>query len=84
MFNIDRYLQKFSKNLNSLESDKKKIVDIINKNTNLKLEVSSIEIKNYVVIVETTRVGKSQLFINKNKILGEISGCVGTKISDIK
>ncbi len=61
MFNIDKYLQKFSKGISTLELNKKKIIEIINKYTNLNVDLSTIEIKDYKIIVDTTRVGKNQM-----------------------
>lgn len=84
MFNIDKYLQKFSKGISNLEFNKNKIVDVINKYTNINIDKSKIEIKDYKIFVETNVVGRSQIFINKNKILNEINSFTDTKVIDIK
>ncbi len=83
MFNIDKYLQKFSKGISTLELNKKKIIEIINKHTNLSVDANTIEIKDYKIIVDTTRVGKNQLFLKKSKILEEVKQAVGVTIVDI-
>lgn len=84
MFNIDKYLQRFSKGIDSLEFNKAKIVEIINKYTNLKIDSSNVEIKDYIVVVNTSAVGKNQIFIYKKKILDEINSIISTKVVDIK
>jgi hypothetical protein len=72
MFNIEQYLKRFSKNLSSVEDNKSKVIEIINKYSKIKTTFSDIEIKNYIVFVKTNAVGKNQLFLNKTKILEEI------------
>ncbi len=84
MFNIDKYLQKFSKGISNLEFNKSKIIEVINKYTNINIDKSKIEIKDYKIFIETNAVGKSQIFINKNKILNEINSFTDTKVVDIK
>ncbi|KND47979.1 MAG: hypothetical protein AB201_00030 [Parcubacteria bacterium C7867-006] len=84
MFNIEQYLKRFSKGIESIKVNKENIVLIINKYTNLNINSSDIEIKDYKIIVNTSAVGKSQLFLNKNKILQEINSSIKTKVVDIK
>ncbi len=84
MFNIDKYLQKFSKGIASLEFNKSKIIEIINKHTHLGIDSSQVEIKDYSLIVSTNAVGKNQIFIYKQKILEEINSSINTKVVDIK
>lgn len=84
MFNIDKYLQKFSKGVASIEFNKGKIIEIINKYTKLSIQSSQVEIKDYKIFVNTTSVGKNQLFIMKSKILNEINSSIPVKIVDIK
>lgn len=83
MFNIEQYLKRFSKNLNSLEGDKIKILEVVKKYTKIEINISNLEIKNYVVFIKTNAVGKNQIFLNKNKILEEIMS-ENIKIVDIK
>lgn len=84
MFNIEQYLKRFSKGIVSLELNKEKIVDIINKHTHLSLNSKDVEIKDFKINVQTSGVGKSQLFLNKNKILEEIKTSTDIKVVDIK
>ena len=83
MFNIEQYLKRFSKNLKSLEGDKIKILEVVKKHTKIEINISNLEIKNYVVFIKTNAVGKNQIFLNKNKILEEINSD-NIKIVDIK
>ena len=84
MFNIDKYLQKFSKNINSAELYKKQILDIIEVNTKIKLLPETVEIKDCVVLVTSSPAVKNKLFIYKSKILEEIERTIPVKVVDIK
>ncbi len=84
MFNIEQYLKKFSKGIDSIKINKDNIILIINKHTNLNLKSTDLEIRDYKIFVNTSAVGKSQLFLNKNKILEEINSLIEIKIVDIK
>ncbi|KKR31680.1 MAG: hypothetical protein UT65_C0020G0009 [Parcubacteria group bacterium GW2011_GWF2_39_8b] len=84
MFNIEKYLEKFSKNIRNAELNKTKILEIIKKHTNLNLLPEEIEIKNYIAYIKSSPAVKNKLFIHKNKILEEISTSLSTKIIDIK
>lgn len=84
MFNIQRYLEKFSKNIKSIEIYKKQILEIIEKNAQISIPSNEIEIKNYIVYIKSSPAVKNKLFIYKNKILEEISVSLPTKIIDIR
>ncbi|MFZ2621228.1 MAG: hypothetical protein WAX85_01890 [Minisyncoccia bacterium] len=84
MFNIQKYLEKFSKNIQSSEIYKNQILDIINDNTGLKLSGADIEIKNYIVYIKSGVAVKNKIFISKNKILEYIEKLMPIKIVDIK
>lgn len=84
MFNIEQYLKRFSKGIASIELNKTKIIEIINKHTNISVDSSKVEIKDYKVIVDTSAVGKNQIFLNKRKILDDIKVITGINIIDIK
>ncbi len=83
MFNIEQYLKRFSRNLFSIEENKVKILEIVRNYTKLNLNISDLELKNYIVFVRTNAVGKNQIFLNKTKILEEISK-QNIKVVDIK
>ena len=84
MFNISKFVGKFSKNIKSIETDKQKILEIIEKNTQIKILPKEIEIKDYIVYVKSTPAIKNKLFIYKEKILEDISLSLPTKIVDIR
>jgi hypothetical protein len=84
MFNIEKYLQKFSKDIQSTESNKEQIVEIINKYTDINIPTEDIEIKNYTVLVKSSPSIKNKLFIYKDKILKDIILSVSIKIVDIR
>ncbi len=83
MFNIEQYLKRFSKNLYSIEDNKLKILEIVRNYTKLNIDISDLEVKNYIVFIKTSAVGKNQLFLNKAKIISEINS-LNIKIIDIK
>ncbi len=85
MFNINFFLEKFSKNLSSLEIQKKQIVEIIEKYIHTDILPSDIEIKNYVIYTKSSPALKNKIFIYKNKILEDVVSFVpDLKIIDIK
>ncbi len=84
MFNIEKYLQKFSKNVADIELYKKQISESIEKHTQINISTSDVEIKNYIVYVNSSPAVKNKLFIYKEKILEDITNSVSIKIVDIK
>jgi hypothetical protein len=84
MFNIEKYLQKFSKSIQSTEDDLKKVLEIILKHTEIVLKPEEVEIKNYVINIKSSNAVKNKIFIYKEKILKELGDRVITKITDIK
>ncbi len=84
MFNIQRYLEKFSKNLNSAEDNKKHLVEILKKHTEIDLLTSDIEIVNYTLRLKTSPGVKNKIFMYKEKILKDIADNTEIKIVDIQ
>ncbi len=84
MINIEKFLDKFTKNVNSSENQKKVILEIIKKYTEINLSSKDIEIKNYILYITASPGVKNKLFIYKNVILEEISLIPNIKIVDIK
>jgi hypothetical protein len=85
MFNIKDYLQKFSINIQSSENNKTQIIDIIEKQIQIKFSQKEIEIKNYNIYIKASPGILNKVFINKNKILNEITLLIpNLKIVDIK
>ena len=83
MFNIDQYLKRFSKKINSLDFDKEKIVEVVNNITKINIKKEEIEIKDYKIYIKTTTVGKNQLFIYKKQILDKIKSSTNSQFIDI-
>lgn len=84
MFNIQKYLEKFSKNINSIELYKKEIIEVIKKNTQIKLSLEDFEIRDCVINFKGSPAVKNKIFIYKNKILEDIKTSIPGKIVDIK
>jgi len=84
MFNISSFLQKFSKDLNSTELNRKQIIDIIKKHTQIELSLVDIEIKDYIMETKSSPAVKNKIFMYKEKILEEINRSVSQKIVDIR
>ncbi len=84
MFNISSFLEKFSKNLKSTEVFNKQILEIIEKQTQIKISPEDLEIKNYIINIKSSPAVKNKLFIYKETILKEISTSLPIKIVDIK
>lgn len=85
MFNIDGFLDKFYKNIRSVEANKIQILEILEKHTGIKFSLTDVEIKNYIVYIKSTPASLNKIFIYKKKILEDINTAVtGQKIVDIK
>lgn len=83
MFNIDKYLEKFSKrvvlNDQYIQEIKKEIKNI----TNIDIDHKDIEFKNCVVYLKCNPSVKNKVFIYKKRILDGLSKKIDTKIIDI-
>jgi hypothetical protein len=84
MFNIEKFLEKFSKATSSAEEQKKQIREIIEKQTSLIIPPKDLEIKNFTIFINSSGTVKNKIFISKNQILEEIEKTVKTKIVDIR
>lgn len=84
MFNIESYLKKIKKKINSEEEIIKKIQEIIFKKTTLLIDSSKIEIKNYTVYIKDSPNILNKIFINKKQIIDEIENFYPNTIVDIK
>jgi len=84
MFNIEKYLQKFSKNIADSEIHKKQISEIIEKNIQIKISPKDVEIKDYVAHIKSSPAVKNKIFIYKEKILKDFTKSLTIKIVDIK
>ena len=85
MFNINKYLERFSKNISSTEIQKKQISEIVEKHTHINILLEDVEIKNYILYIKSSPGVKNKIFIYKEKILEEISSLISSiKIIDIR
>lgn len=84
MFNIEKYLEKFSKDVKNFELHKSEIIKIIEKHTGLYILPKNLEIRDAVLHVNESPAVKNKLFIYKEKILEEISVNLSMKVVDIK
>lgn len=84
MFNISSFLAKFSNKVNALELNSQDILDTVEKITQIKLNLTDIEIKNYIVYIKAGGAVKNKIFIFKNKILEDVNKSIPVKIVDIR
>ena len=75
---------KFSKDVRNAELHKTKIIEIIEKHTQLHILPKNLEIKDYIIYIKDSPAVKNKIFIYKNKILEETSISIPTKVVDIK
>ena len=84
MFNIEKYLQKFSKKIQSVELYKNQIREIIKNNTGIEVPLEEFEISDYVVRIKSSPGVLNKIFIYKNKILDDIKNSTSITITDIR
>ncbi|MFA7216538.1 MAG: hypothetical protein WC095_00955 [Candidatus Paceibacterota bacterium] len=82
MFNISSFLSKISKNISDTDNLKKIISENIYKNTNIDIKPEYFTVKDNVVYINTSPTYKSKIFINKEKIISELSPF--SNITDIR
>jgi hypothetical protein len=73
MFNIDKYLEKFSKNIQSADGQKKEIADTIKKLSGIDIATKDLEVKNFILHTNTSPAVKNKLFMYKKAILEGIA-----------
>lgn len=84
MFNISKFLDKFSKKIDSEEIFCKKIAEIIKEKIQTNIELKDIEIKNGVIYIALSPAIKNKVYIFKEEMLKEINLLGFSKISDIR
>jgi len=84
MLGINKFLEKFSKDVRNVELHKTKILEIIEKQTQLYILPKNLEINEAVLYVKESPAVKNKLFIYKDKILEEIKKSAPIKIIDIR
>lgn len=68
-FNIKDYLNKFKIILKEKDDFYDSIIEIINNVINIKINKNNIKIKNNFIFIKSSPIIKSEIFINKDKIL---------------
>lgn len=84
MFNISNYLNKITKKIHSEEDCNRNILSVVNMVTGLNIGLNNVEIKNYILYINTNFSAKNKIFINKSKIISEINQLSSEKIVDIR
>ncbi|MEI6843615.1 MAG: hypothetical protein WCK48_03895 [bacterium] len=84
MLNIAKYLEKFTKNVQSSEIQKNQIIEILKQQTDLDFTQDSIEIKKYILYIESSPAVKNKIFLYKKAILENIASSTSIKITDIR
>lgn len=84
MFNISNYLNKITKKIHSEEDYSRNILSVVNMVTGLNIGLNNVEIKNYILYINTNFSAKNKIFINKSKIISEINQLSSEKIVDIR
>ncbi|MEQ1500076.1 MAG: hypothetical protein ABL917_01735 [Parcubacteria group bacterium] len=84
MFNIEKLLEKFSRNIDKLEFDIVNAINIIKSETGINLAKEDVEIKNYVLYIKCSPAIKNRIFISKQNILDKIKSITPNKILDLR
>jgi hypothetical protein len=84
MFNIEKFLEKFSKGLKAGELHAETILGEIAAQTGIQLEKKDIEVRNYILHIKASPAVKNKIFIFKEAILTGLNSKIEPKIIDIK
>lgn len=79
MFNISKYLEKVVKQIDTKAVVREKISQSIKANTNLDVDQEKIEVKEGVAFIKANQAFLNKIFINKSKILKEVSEIIDIK-----
>ena len=83
MFNLPAYLQKY-KLLTSKQSANKEVILQVLKNFNFNFEPNQLEVKNKILKIKTKPIIKSELFLQKEEILSELTKKLGTEVINLQ
>ena len=84
-FNIGSFFDKFKNAATREMATRQHIIDVIEKNSGVKLEPKSIELKNKIVRFQASPAAKNHIFTKKDSILKDIKAALpGFLISDIQ
>lgn len=74
MKELNTYLLKIKQRLLNKTKKNETIRDVINSKSSVSLETQSFDIKNGIIYVRASSVIKSQIFLEKEKIIKELHG----------
>ncbi len=78
MINISKFLEKFTKKIDSEEECGRKIIEIIEKQTGIVIAKKDCELRNNIIYINSSPAVKNKLFVYREQIIGEVN-----KIRDI-
>ena len=84
MIELNSFLEKFKKFINTDEEVKKVVISVVEEKTGIKLEKINIKIKENILYLKEHPAVKNEIFMNKETILKEIQKLSGQKIINIK
>ncbi|HRH26983.1 MAG TPA: hypothetical protein PLZ99_02370 [Parcubacteria group bacterium] len=84
MLNISKYLEKFKKNIEKGEYLIESIAEVVKKNTQIIIDVNTIQVKENVIYIKDSPLIKNKIFIHKEDILLEINKISSIKYVDIR
>ena len=83
MFDISKYLEKFSKLSTSRGFLRESVVSSIKEICNFDIEPTKIDEKNGIVRISERPIIKSEIFLKKQRILNSLEKKIGKKVVDI-
>lgn len=85
MFSISTFLEKFKNITQPDETARRRLSEIIQKETGIKISIKNISIKNNIVHIKTKPLYKNEIYIKKGRILATTKeSLVGKSIIDIR
>jgi len=83
MFDIGKYLGKFKRMSESRDFLRNTVSDVINEVCKIEINPKSIDVKSGIVRINERPIIKSEIFINKTKILSTLARRIQENIIDI-
>lgn len=85
MKSIGGFFDKFNNKITRQVQNLSLIIETIKKHTGIDIELKQISISNGVLKIKTSSLEKNEIFIKKQRILGELEGKLhGLKLRDIQ
>jgi hypothetical protein len=83
MFDIAKYLEKFKIMSHSRDFLKVSVAESIKEVCNIEVEISNIEVKNYIARINEKPIIKTEIFLKKTKILDILNKKINGKVKEI-